>query len=316
MVIRLVYLSALFIHPPFITSIYTIKPLGNCCCVVVRTAFLPDNSPCNFFKWEGNAPNMLNVLLYCLGLAGSSLHYKYNTKFIFASIWSHDSQSTRQWTDGKHLPCIYMFISCGSTCTSTVICMYLFNGAFGIWLVTQPNVVWTNSNAVPTWSAGASSVSRQQQWQTDCNFWQYNLSATHLTLQSFLFCAFLVPLWLMCLTRYMLPLRQEQLTASLTMPQVPRMTQSNRIRVCVWGGGCACVCVRAQKKHPWSSLLLFFLTSLCQRRRKVQQLGWANALAAVLLRKNKTRGGEMGIWEGDSLQSATMVYVPKAEISA
>lgn len=141
-------------------------------------------------------------------------------------------------------------------------------------------------------------------------------SATHLTLQSFLFCAFLVPLWLMCLTRYMLPLRQEQLTASLTMPQVPRMTQSNRIRVCVWGGGCACVCVRAQKKHPWSSLLLFFLTSLCQRRRKVQQLGWANALAAVLLRKNKTRGGEMGIWEGDSLQSATMVYVPKAEISA
>lgn len=43
---------------------------------------------------------------------------------------------------------------------------------------------------------------------------------------------------------------------------------------------------------------------------------WVDALAALLFWKNKTRGGERGIWEGDSLQSARMVYVPKAEISA
>ena len=42
---------------------------------------------------------------------------------------------------------------------------------------------------------------------------------------------------------------------------------------------------------------------------------WVDALAALLLWKNKTRGGERGIWEGDSLQSARMLYMPKAEIS-
>lgn len=63
----------------------------------------------------------------------------------------------------------------------------------------------------------------------------------------------------MCLTCYMLPLRQEQLTASLTTPQVPKTTQSNRIRVCVWGGGCFCVCVyvRAKMKNPWSIFFFF-----------------------------------------------------------
>lgn len=56
----------------------------------------------------------------------------------------------------------------------------------------HPDAVWTNNDAVSTWSAGASSISRQKQWQTDSNFWQYNLLTTHLTLQSFLFCSFLV----------------------------------------------------------------------------------------------------------------------------
>lgn len=41
--------------------------------------------------------------------------------------------------------------------------------------------------------------------------------------------------------------------------------------------------------------LVFFSPNLCQKRIKVQQLGWVDALAAALLWKNKTRGGERGI---------------------
>lgn len=128
-------------------------------------------------------------------------------------------------------------------------------------------------------------------------------------------CFFLVPLWLMCLPRSMLPLRQEQLTASLAVPQVLKMTQSNRIRVCVWGGGCFSVCARRHRRCI-HEVVCYFFTNLWQEGRKVQQLGWADALAAVMLwKKNKTGGWEGGIWEGDSLQAATMVNVPKAEIS-
>lgn len=39
----------------------------------------------------------------------------------------------------------------------------------------------------------------------------------------------------------------------------------------------------------------FFPSNLCQKRIKVQQLGWVDALAAALLWKNKTGGGERGI---------------------
>lgn len=216
-------------------------------------------------------------------------HYKYNTKFIFTSLRSHDSQPTRQSTDRKHLLCIYMFISRGSTCISSVICMYLFNQAFRIWLVTQPGVVWTNSNVVPTWSAGACSISRQQQWQTDCNFWQYNLSTTHLTLQSFLCCSLLVPLWLMCLTCYMLPLRQEQLTASLTMPQVPKMTQSNRIRVCVWGGGCFCACVWGHRRS-FHEVVCFFNQFMSEEKKgAATRVGWCLG-SCVVAKKTRLEG--------------------------
>lgn len=146
---------------------------------------------------------------------------------------------------------------------------------------------------------------RQQQWQTDGNFWQYNLSTTHFTLQSFVCCSFLVPLWLICLTLHMLPLRQEQLTAFLTLPPVSKMAQSKKIRVCIWGGGCFCASVQM---HRWNihEVVWFFLANLCQKRRKMQQLGWVDALAVMLLEKNKAGGVERGIWGSDSLQSATM----------
>lgn len=42
----------------------------NCYRLNVQTVSAPNNSPCNFVKSEGNAPNMLNVLLYCLCLEG------------------------------------------------------------------------------------------------------------------------------------------------------------------------------------------------------------------------------------------------------
>lgn len=150
-------------------------------------------------------------------------------------------------------------------------CIYL--QIFCDMISCQPVVVWTNSNVVSTWSAGASSISRQQQWQTDSNFWQYNLLTTNLTLQSFLFCSFLVPFWFMCLTCYMLPLRQEQLTASLTTPQVPKMTQSNRIRVCVWGGGCFCACVCEGTEE--ASMKNFFNQFVSEDKKGVAaRVGW------------------------------------------
>lgn len=62
--------------------------------------------------------------------------------------------------------------------------------------------------------------------------------------------------------------------------------------------------------------LLFFFIQFMSEENKGAAARWVDALAALLLWKNKTRGGERGIWEGDSLQSARMVYVPIAEISA
>lgn len=41
----------------------------------------------------------------------------------------------------------------------------------------------------------------------------------------------------------------------------------------------------------------------------MQQLGWVDGLAAVLLLGNKTGGAEIGIGRRESLQSATMVCV-------
>lgn len=171
-------------------------------------------------------------------------------------------------------------------------------------------------NAVPTWSAGASSV-----WDNSSDkplvisgSTTFQPPTSHYN--PFSPRSFPVPLWLMCRALHMLPLRQEQLTASLAVPQVPEKTQSNRIRVRIWGGGCfLCVRVRAQEKHPWSSLV-FFSANLCQKRRNgaAARVGWC--LGSHVVAKNKTGGVEIGIWGGDSLQSATMVYVPKAEISA
>lgn len=42
----------------------------------------------------------------------------------------------------------------------------------------------------------------------------------------------------------------------------------------------------------FSSFFSSSSSNLCQKRIKVQQLGWVDALAAALLWKNKTRGGE------------------------
>lgn len=51
-----------------------------------------------------------------------------------------------------------------------------------------------------------------------------------------------------------------------------------------------------------------------EKKGAVARVGWC--LGSHVVVKNKTGGGEIGIWGGDSLQSATMVYMPKAEISA
>lgn len=45
------------------------------------------------------------------------------------------------------------------------------------------------------------------------------------------------------------------------------------------------------------------------------RVGWCPG-SCVVVEKQDQRGGGGGIWEGDSLRSAKMVYVPKAEISA
>lgn len=68
--------------------------------------------------------------------------------------------------------------------------------------------------------------------------------------------------------------------------------------------------------------LLFFVgiffssSNLCQKRMKVLQLGGLMPWQRCCCGKTRLEGGERGIWEGDSLQSARMVYVPIAEISA
>lgn len=151
-----------------------------------------------------------------------------------------------------------MDISCGSICIPPIICMYLFNRASLIWLVTQPDVVWTNSNALPTWSADASSM-----WDNSSD--KLMVISGRTTFQPptshsnpFFPHSYLVPLWLMCLTLHMLPLRQEQLTASLTVPQVPKKTQSNWIRVHIWGGGCFCACMWGRRRNIHEVVFFFF----------------------------------------------------------
>lgn len=208
-----------------------------------------------------------------------------------------------------------MDISCGSICIAAIICMYLFNRAFVIWLVTRPDVVWTNSNSVPTWSAGASSgwdnssdklmvISGSTTFQPPTSHSNpLSPSRSHL-----------VPLWLMWLTLHMLPLRQEQLTASLTVPQVPKMTQPNRIRVCIWGGGCFCACMWGHRRNIHEVVCFFSQFMSGKKKGAAARVGWC--LGSRVVVRNKTGGGEIGIWGGDSLQSATMVYLPKAEISA
>ena len=215
----------------------------------------------------------------------------------------------------KHLLCIYMDISCGSVCIPTIICMYLFNRAYVIWLVTQPDVVWTNSNVVPTWSAGASSVwdNSSDKPMVISGSTTFQPPTSHYN--PFSPRSFPVPLWLMCLTLHMLPLRQEQLTASLAVPQVPEKTQSNRIRVRIWGGGCFCACVRGRRRNIHEVVCFFFSQFMSEEKNgAAARVGWC--LGSRVVAKNKTGGVEIGIWGGDSLQSATMVYVPKAEISA
>lgn len=129
-------------------------------------------------------------------------------------------------------------------------------------------------NAVPTWSAGASSV-----WDNSSDkplvisgSTTFQPPTSHYN--PFSPRSFPVPLWLMCRALHMLPLRQEQLTASLAVPQVPEKTQSNRIRVRIWGGGCfLCVRVRAQEKHPWSSLFFFFSQFMSEEKERCSSSG-------------------------------------------
>lgn len=99
----------------------------------------------------------------------------------------------------------------------------------------------------------------------------------------------------MCLTCYMLPLRQEQLTASLTTPQVPKMTQSNRIRVFLWGGGCFCVrvYVRAQMIHPW---IFFFQPIYVRGEERCSSLGGLMPWQLCCCKKNKAWEG---VWDRD-----------------
>ena len=147
--------------------------------------------------WYFSALHMKQKFYICKPLKSwLSIHQTMNWEKTFESMWMHLVSILLYWPFFLHV----------------------FNRASLVKLVTQPDVLWTNSNAVPPWCAGAPSISRRQQWQTDSNFWRYNLLSTHPRLQFFSFCSFLVPLWLMCLSRYMLPLRQEQLTASFTMP--------------------------------------------------------------------------------------------------
>lgn len=205
-----------------------------------------------------------------------------------------------------------MDIPCRSVCIQlSITCIYLT--APVIRLVTLNPVMWRSSVISANTVFRCLQHVRKQQWQTDGNFCQYNLSTTHLTLQSYLLCSFLLPLWFMCPTLLVLPSRQEQLTASPALPQVPKMTQSNRIRFCIWGGGCFCASVLGHRESIHE--VVCFLANLFHERRKVQQFGWVDALAVSLLWKT-TLGRKIGICGGDSFQSATMLYLPKAEISS
>lgn len=108
----------------------------------------------------------------------------------------------------------------------------------------------------------------------------------------------------------MLPLRQEQLTSSLALPQVPTLTQSNRIRFCIWGGECfLCICFGALEEHPWSSL--FFCQFISQEKKGAAfRMGWC--LGSRVDVENNTGGRKIVIWEGDSFLSATMRCVSRS----
>lgn len=59
-----------------------------------------------------------------------------------------------------------------------------------------------------------------------------------------------------------------------------------------------------------------FWANLCQREEKKRcSSSVGSCFGSRGVAQNKTGGGEVGILGGDSLQSVTMVYVPKAEIS-
>lgn len=162
-----------------------------------------------------------------------------------------------------------------------------------MWLLTQPDVVWTNSNAVPTRSAGASSV-----WDNSSDKLMVISGCTTFqppTSHSNPFClrSFLVPLWLMCLTLHMLPLRQQQLTASFTPPQVPKMTQSNRIRVRVWGGGCFCACVWGHRRNI-HEVVCFFGQFMSEEKKGAASSGGLMPWQSCCCEKQDWRG-----WDRD-----------------
>lgn len=68
--------------------------------------------------------------------------------------------------------------------------------------------------------------------------------------------------------------------------------------------------------HRWNihEIVCFFSQFMSEEKKgAAARVGWC--LGSHVVAKNKTGGGEIGIWESDSLQSATMVYVSKAKIS-
>ena len=187
-----------------------------------------------------------------------------------------------------------MDISRASICIPTIICMYLYSRATVMWVVALNLML--SGQILMRFHVGlrtppafeTTAVANWWEFLFLFFFLQHNLSNTHLTLRCFLSRSFLVPLWLMCLALHMLPLRQEQLTASLTLPKVPEMTQANRIRARIWGCWVfLCMCAgHGRNIHE----VVCFLANLCQERRKVQQLGWADGLAVALLWKTRLEG--------------------------
>lgn len=161
-------------------------------------------------------------------------------------------------TGRKHFPCMHMAMSGGSICIPNIICIHFLSNRASVMCSVTLMLLWTNSNVVAIWCVGVSSV-----WDNSSD--KVMVISGSTTIQpptSHLWTPILfLPLLHCALVINVSPhtaLKTQQLTASPTLPRVPKMTQSNRITVRNWGGRGFCACMWVHRGNIHGVFFFFF----------------------------------------------------------